>query len=210
MQKAATEPLLAVDRAARRVFRPWRRSAPMQVLRWFGQAGDQLQLRTLIGGLFALGLVRGEHRLLYAAARMLVAHELATVAKRAVKDRVDRRRPRNAAKGKAVRPRKGRSKAKACNSFPSGHSAGAMAVACAFAAAYPEHRRAALTAAGAVSLAQVPTAAHYPSDVAAGMAIGAATDGAIGLAARALIAAARLLTGSARETAAGPRDTDLV
>lgn len=180
----AAEPMLAVDRAARRIFRPWRKSAPVKVLAWFGQAGDQLQLRVLCGGVFALGVARRDQRMIGAAARMLLAHEMATLAKKAVKNRVDRWRPRNAGGGKPVRPHEGHSKAKALNSFPSGHSAGATAVGCAFAAVYPEHRGAALAAAGAVSLVQVPTCAHYPSDVAAGVAIGAATEGMIGLAER--------------------------
>jgi undecaprenyl-diphosphatase len=180
----AAEPLLAIDRQARALFRPYRKTAPIEALAWFGQAGDQLQLRVLCGGVLAAGLVRRDGRTIAAAARMLLAHELATLAKTAVKDRVDRWRPRNAGGGKPVRPHKGHSQAKALNSFPSGHSAGAMAVACAFAAEYPEHRGAALAAGGAVGLVQVPTCAHYPSDVVAGMAIGAATDGAIGLAIR--------------------------
>jgi membrane-associated phospholipid phosphatase len=120
-----------------------------------------------------------------AGARMLLSHELATVAKRAVKNRVDRWRPHSVKRGKAIKPRPGSSEAKALNSFPSGHSAGAMAVAGAFAAHYPEHRAPALAAGAAVSLAQVPTLSHYPSDVAAGAAIGVATDTVVGVAWRA-------------------------
>jgi membrane-associated phospholipid phosphatase len=181
----AAEPLLAIDRQSRDLFKPWRKTAPVMALDWFGQAGDQLQLRVLCGGLRALGLVRRDPRLVRAAARMLASHELATLAKKAVKNRVDRWRPRNAGDGKPVKPKKGHSKAKARNSFPSGHSAGAMAAAHAFAAEYPQYRGAALGAGGAVSLAQIPTASHYPSDVAAGAALGAATDAGVGLAWRA-------------------------
>ncbi|HYD23610.1 MAG TPA: phosphatase PAP2 family protein [Croceibacterium sp.] len=178
----AAEPLLAIDRRTGRLFRPYKDSGPVKALDWFGQAGDQLQLRVLCGGVLALGLVRRDERLVRAAVRMLVSHELATLAKKAVKNRVDRWRPRSIRRGKSVKPRPGSSKAKARNSFPSGHSAGAMAVSCAFAAELPEHRAAALAAGGAVSLAQVPTASHYPSDVVAGAALGAATDAGIGLA----------------------------
>jgi len=181
----AAKPLLKIDRRARDLFAPYRKTLPVKALDWFGQAGDQLQLRVLGGGLLAFGLVRRDERLVRAAARMLVSHELATLAKKAVKNRVDRWRPRSAGDGKPVRPRKGHSRAKAKNSFPSGHSAGAMAVANAFAAEYPAHRATALGAGGAVSLAQVPTASHYPSDVAAGAALGTATDAAVGLAWRA-------------------------
>ncbi len=176
----AAEPLLEIDRKARRLFRPWRKTAPVKAIAWFGQAGDQLQLRTLCGGVLVVGVLRGDARMVRAAAQMLAAHELATLAKKTVKDRVDRWRPREDS-GKTVAPHKGSSQAKKLNSFPSGHSAGAMAVACAFAAEYPERRGAALAAAGAVGLAQVPSGAHYPSDVAAGLAIGAATGGALGL-----------------------------
>jgi membrane-associated phospholipid phosphatase len=177
----AAEPLLEIDRRARALFKPYRKTAPVRALAWFGQAGDQLQLRVLCAGVIGLALVRRDERLLRAGARMLVSHEVATLTKKAVKSRVDRWRPRSADDARQVKPRKGHSKAKALNSFPSGHSAGAMAVACAFAAEYPERRGAALAAGGAVSAVQVPTASHYPSDVVAGAAIGAATDAGVGL-----------------------------
>ena len=177
---AAAEPLLKVDRKARALFKPYRHAAPVKALAWLGQSGDQLQLRVLSGTVLALGLARRDPHMVRAAARMLVSHELATLAKKAVKNRVDRWRPRDVGRGKTVKPKKGHSRAKAKNSFPSGHSAGAMAVACAFAAGYPAHRAAALGAGGAVSAAQVPTGSHYPSDVVAGAALGVATDALVG------------------------------
>jgi membrane-associated phospholipid phosphatase len=182
----AAEPLLEIDRQARELFTPYEDTAPVKALAWFGQAGDQLQLRVLCAGMNAVGLVRRDERLVRAGARMLASHEVATLAKKAVKNRVDRWRPRNADDGAQVKPRKGHSKAKALNSFPSGHSAGAMAVACALAAEYPQHRGPALAAGAAVSAAQVPTSSHYPSDVAAGAAIGVATSAGVGLLARAV------------------------
>lgn len=173
------EPLLAIDRAAQRAFKPWRKRPTAKALAWFGQAGDQLQLRILIGGVCAAALFRGDPRLLRASARMLAAHELATLAKGLIKGRIDRRRPRNAARD--VRPHRGHSRAKKLSSFPSGHSAGSAAVASAFASAYPAHGMPAVAAAGAVSAVQVPTAAHYPSDVVAGFAIGIAANAIIGV-----------------------------
>jgi undecaprenyl-diphosphatase len=175
----AAEPLLQIDRRARRAFKPYRKTAPIKALRWFGQAGDQLQLRVLCGGLLAAGVLRRDPRMAGAAVRMLVSHEAATLAKKAVKNRVDRVRP-HSADANQVEPRKGSSKAKVLNSFPSGHSAGAMAVSCAFAAQYPEYRAPALIAGGAVCAAQVPTCSHYPSDVIAGAVIGIATDTVVG------------------------------
>ncbi len=108
---------------------------------------------------------------------MLVAHTLATLAKDFVKDRIDRTRPRSTGeRGKDHAPRPGRRTAKEETSFPSGHSAGAAAVAQAFAREYPEHRRAAYAAAGAVAVAQIPRCAHYPSDVTAGALVGVAAE----------------------------------
>jgi len=175
----AGKPLLEFDRKASELFRPYKDTTPVKTLAWFGQAGDQLQLRVLCGGVVALGLLRRDPRMIEAGARMLVSHEAATLAKKAVKNRVDRWRPR-AAGGRSVKPRKGHSKAKELNSFPSGHSAGAMAVAQAAANAYPAHGAAIRAAGVSVGLVQVPTCAHYPSDVAAGLAIGSLTERLVG------------------------------
>jgi membrane-associated phospholipid phosphatase len=61
-----------------------------------------------------------------------------------------------------------------------------MAAASAFASVYPQYRAPALAAGGAVALAQIPTCAHYPSDVAAGATLGAASNGALSLAWKAI------------------------
>jgi undecaprenyl-diphosphatase len=177
----AAKPLLKLDKQAKDLFAPYRGTLPVRAIDTFGEAGDQLQMRILCGGVFALGLVRADGRMMRAAARMLLAHEVATFANGVVKRRVDRLRPRSTSGRNPSKPHKGRSSAKEKQSFPSGHSAGATAVACAFAAEYPEYRVPALAAAGAVALAQIPTSAHYPSDVAAGATIGAATDTGLGL-----------------------------
>jgi undecaprenyl-diphosphatase len=183
------EPLLAIDRKARALFTPYESRRTIKALKWFGQAGDQLQLRSLCGGVLALGLLRRDPRLVGAAVRMFVSHEAATWAKRRVKNRIDRWRPRDASNAHEVKPRKGHSKASALNSFPSGHSAGSMAVACAFAARYPEYRTPALAAGASVCLVQVPTCSHYPSDVVVGAALGALTDAVVGFVWRGLRAA---------------------
>lgn len=175
----AAEPLFEIDRKARTLFKPYRKTRVVEAIDLLGDVGDQTQLRLVCLGLFGLGAMRRDPRMMRAGIRMLLSHELATLAKDVVKRRVDRTRPRRDARTK---PRKGNHTSKEITSFPSGHSAGSMAVAHAFAAEYPEHRGAALTAAGAVGLAQIPTCAHYPSDVAAGMTIGALAEAVIGLA----------------------------
>lgn len=147
--------------------------------------GDQPQLRTLCAALIAAGLAGGRRsdygpRLVRAGVRMLIAHQLATTAKDFVKRRVDRTRPRSAGEaGKDHRPSPGRSRAKEDTSFPSGHAAGAAAAARAFAREFPEHGGAAAAAGTALSVVQVPRCAHYPSDIAAGVAIGLAAEAAV-------------------------------
>ncbi|MFI8518350.1 phosphatase PAP2 family protein [Streptomyces sp. NPDC085481] len=64
------------------------------------------------------------------------------------------------------------------HSFPSSHAASAAAAAVAFAALHPPTRRVALPAAAAMCLSRLVVGVHYPSDVAAGALLGAATAGA--------------------------------
>jgi membrane-associated phospholipid phosphatase len=152
---------------------------PFRAWSSFAKLGDQPELRVISGGILAAGLVSGSGRLFRAGLRMLLAHEVATTAKDLVKNKVVRTRPRSAASARDARPRKGRNTAKEHSSFPSGHSAGAFAVAQAFAREFPEHRAGALTAASAIAIGQIPKNAHYPTDVAAGSLLGVATEAAV-------------------------------
>ncbi|MEA3052953.1 MAG: hypothetical protein QOG72_1856 [Sphingomonadales bacterium] len=179
--------LLAADAAAAEAALPYQGSPAMKALGRFASLGDQPPLRTLCAAVIAAGLAGGDRRLARAGVRMLVAHTLATAAKDFVKHRVDRTRPRSKSEsGKDHVPRPGRHTAKEETSFPSGHSAGAAAVARAFARDYPEHAAPAYAAAAALALAQIPRCAHYPTDVGAGLAIGVAAEAAVDIAARLL------------------------
>ncbi|WP_170005633.1 phosphatase PAP2 family protein [Pseudopontixanthobacter vadosimaris] len=168
----AARPLLRIDRRVRKAVLPYRHTAPVKVLSWFSELGDQPQMRMVAGGVLAFGLWRGEPRLVRAGIRMFVAHETATWAKSLVKHRVIRLRPRSAESDGDQEPRTGHDMSKEKSSFPSGHSAGAIAAARAFSAEFPEYRPLALAAATLVAAAQIPRCAHYPTDVAAGLAIG--------------------------------------
>jgi undecaprenyl-diphosphatase len=180
--KRAAKAAVRADAKAVDAVSPDKGTLPMRVLERFAGLGDQPELRTLCGAVIAGGLVSGNCRLVRTGFRMLAAHTLATWTKDFVKHRVDRARPRSRVKaGKGRGPSPGRSTAKEETSFPSGHSAGAAAVARAFARDYPEHATPALAAGGALALAQIPRCAHYPSDVGAGLAIGIAAEAALDL-----------------------------
>lgn len=157
---------------------PYSGSKPVKLLSLLSEIGDQPPMRALCVALIAAGAIGRSRRLAAAGLHMLAAHHFATRAKDALKLNVDRTRPRSRSGPDGHRLAAGKKKAKEETSFPSGHSAGAIAVARAFARHYPEHEKAALAAAGLVAIVQIPRCAHYPSDVAAGLAIGVASEAA--------------------------------
>ena len=170
----------AVEKADAKVVRkvaPLRDTPPVEALSFVSKLGDQPPLRILCGGLVASGIATGSGRLVRAGTRALLAHSLATLAKNFVMHRVDRSRPERILGGNGSnRVKQGRRTGKAETSFPSGHSAGAIAVARAVSREFPEHQDKALAAAGLIAAAQVPRCSHYPTDVGAGLAIGLAAE----------------------------------
>jgi len=176
--KRIAAPLFEFDKRTRKALLPYRDAPAAKALSWFSQAGDQLQLRLLSGGVLAAGLLRRDPRMVRAALRMALAHETATFAKTWLKDRVIRRRPRSA-ESASVKPRKGHDTSKEESSFPSGHAGGATAVAGGFSGEFPGKAGWAHGAAAAVSLARLPRNAHYPTDIAAGVVLGALSAGLV-------------------------------
>jgi len=146
-----------------------RDSWPMRLIGAASEIGDQPQMRTICAATVVDGIVRRDMHLTATGFRMLAAHTLATWAKSGIKAVIDRRRPKD---GDDPRVREGHSDRHEENSFPSGHSAGAVAVGEALARAYPDHAVAARSAALSVSVVQVPRGTHYAGDVLAGIAIG--------------------------------------
>jgi undecaprenyl-diphosphatase len=165
--------LTHADAQVHEAVKPVQQSTPVRLIGMASEIGDQPQLRILSATLIAGGLLTSNDRLVKAGARMLVAHELTTAVKNQIKNRVDRTRPRSAETDEDREVRPGHSTDKEETSFPSGHSAGAIAAARAFSREYPEYAAQALGAAGLVALAQIPRCAHYPTDVASGLAVGA-------------------------------------
>jgi undecaprenyl-diphosphatase len=171
-RKKAGKALLAADRKAHQAMLPYSDTKAVKSLSWLSELGDQPQMLTLSGGVLAWGIVRGDRRLVRAGGRMIASHLLATWIKNIVKHRVDRTRPFAARDDGDRKPKPGKDQSKEETSFPSGHSAGALAVAQAFAREFPDQRGKALAGAGAIALVQIPRCAHYPTDVGAGLAIG--------------------------------------
>jgi membrane-associated phospholipid phosphatase len=150
----------------------WRHHPVVAGLGRLSELADQPPLYTLAAGTAALGAMRGDARLFRAGLRMLAAQWLATEAKTIIKRRVDRTRPHVPVEGGTYRMEPGKSREKALSSFPSGHTAGAVAVARAYASEYPEFTKPAVAAAVLVGLIQVPRCKHFLTDIAAGAVIG--------------------------------------
>lgn len=167
------------DVAVAQAVAPLRTSLPVRVLGTLSDLSDQPPLIALSAGTLALGIVRGDRRLAETGGRMLAAHLLATAMKSAIKHRVVRTRPKVVADGADYRMHEGEENAHPVNSFPSGHTAGAVAVARAVVRGHPEQAAAAYTLSGAAALLQIPRCAHYPSDVGVGAAIGVAAEAMI-------------------------------
>ncbi|MDQ3482249.1 MAG: phosphatase PAP2 family protein [Pseudomonadota bacterium] len=175
-KKDAPAAVAQADAAITEALGEYRDTLPGRALSAIAKLGDQPELRLISGSVIAAGLLLRRQRLLRAGLRMLLAHEVATSAKDFVKNRIDRTRPGNAGGRWQSKPSPGRKTDKKHTSFPSGHGAGSVAVAQGFAREFPEYRVPALAAAGTVALGQIPKSAHYPTDVAAGSFIGAASE----------------------------------
>lgn len=153
-----------------------RHTTPVKLLGTVSEIADQPQLISLCAATLAAGLALRRPRLAAAGARMLATELLATRMKSAIKRRVDRTRPHVVDDGGDYRMEPGDTDDGPLSSFPSGHTAGAVGVARAFAREYPAQAVPAYTAAGAVAAIQIPRCSHYPSDLAAGAAVGLAAE----------------------------------
>lgn len=152
----------------------------VKVLGWLSETADQPQLISLCAAATVIGLIASNRRLAVTGARALAAELVGTALKSFVKRRVDRTRPHAASGGAGYRMGEGDGDDDTnLNSFPSGHTVGAVAVARAVARTYPEHAAVAYVTAAAVAAIQVPRLKHYPSDLAAGALVGLVADGTI-------------------------------
>lgn len=184
MRKAKLSKVERGDIAVARAVAPYRKTLPVRAFGKLSELGDQPPLRALCVATILLGVSRRDRRLRRAGLRMLAAHQLATMMKSAIKHSVDRSRPSLLMDDGHYEMQPGDSHDHDVTSFPSGHTAGALAVAQAFAREYPEHGTAARVGAALIALIQVPRGAHYPSDIAVGAAIGLIAEAALEAATR--------------------------
>jgi membrane-associated phospholipid phosphatase len=143
------------------------------------EVGNQPPLLALSGAVLAFGVLAGNRRATQAGIRMVGSLVLATLIKTGLKRLIARTRPN-------VLLQEGRYEVEPFgpdegpwHSFPSGHTAGSVAVARAAGRIYPEVCPVAYTAAAAIALVQIPRGAHYPADVAACAIVGLAAEAAV-------------------------------
>lgn len=158
-----------------------RRMKPVALLGAASEVADQPPMIALSLVTLGSGLVMRRPAIARTGLRMLIAHALATGGKTLLKRSIDRTRPQRALRDGTHHAGTGKGSSDTdFNSFPSGHTAGAVAVAQAVAATQPRLAPAARAGAVAVAALQLPRGAHYPSDVLVGAAIGYIADQAAG------------------------------
>ena len=157
---------------------------PVRVLGGLSEGADQPPLVALSVATIALGAILRRPAVARGGARMLASLALATGVKTLLKTGIDRTRPVKAiAEGHHIGKGTGSDDTN-LNSFPSGHTAGAVAVAQAAAREIPAVALPARLTALAVGAIQMPRGKHYVSDVLVGAAIGWASEGAVSAAVR--------------------------
>jgi membrane-associated phospholipid phosphatase len=169
---ADRHPVEQADAQAVAAVAPLRDAWPVRAASALSEIADQPPLVALSATVAIAGLATRNARLARAGGRMLSAHALATLGKKIIKDNVDRSRPQKLVDAGEYRMESGDSADGDLRSFPSGHTAGGVAVVRALTREYPGSAWPAGLAMTAIAAALVPKQAHYPSDVAAGAAIG--------------------------------------
>ena len=136
------------------------------------EVADQPPLIALSAATIVVGAVLRRPAIVRSGVRMLASHIIATGVKSVLKSAIDRTRPERAVRDGHRLTKGSGSDDTSLNSFPSGHTAGAVAVAQAIAADHPLAGLPAQAAAAGVASLQPRRGKHYWSDVIAGAAIG--------------------------------------
>ncbi|GAA4016394.1 hypothetical protein GCM10022280_14260 [Sphingomonas swuensis] len=168
-----------IDAAVADALVPFAENGVIEALGAVSDLSDQEPIYAAAAATLATAVLLRDGRTWRAGTRMLAAHLLATALRGVVKAGVDRTRPDAAVRRGEYVLRKGQRRDSDFNSFPSGHTAGALAVAVAIGRDYPAARGTALALAAGASVAQVVRSKHFVSDVLVGAAIGLAAEAAI-------------------------------
>lgn len=143
------------------------------------EVADQPPMVAINVATIAVGLIAKDAKLARTGVRMLAAHGLATAIKAVIKRNVDRARPNQFSDRDDHRPKPGDTDEGPQNSFPSGHTAGAVAVARAVVREYPGLAVPGYAAATGIAAIQVPRGTHFPIDVVVGAVIGWAAEAVV-------------------------------
>ncbi|MGA1800456.1 phosphatase PAP2 family protein [Sphingomonas sp. 4RDLI-65] len=139
---------------------------------FLAEIGDQPQLVATSLGTVVIGLVARRPDMIRGGVRMFAAHAAATFVKSAIKASIDRTRPEKAIEDGNARFEPGDSDDHEQTSFPSGHTAGAVAVARAASRDIDGAGAPAALVTGLVAAAQPLNGKHYLSDLVVGAAVG--------------------------------------
>ncbi|TJZ79935.1 phosphatase PAP2 family protein [Paracoccus hibiscisoli] len=143
------------------------------------EIADQIPLSAICAAIIGAGVVADRPRVAQAGVKMMMAHILSNSVKRIIKNNFKRSRPEVMIEEQTYECEPGESEGGHDTSFPSGHTAGAVAAATVMARDLPQTAVPALAIAAMVSGIQVPRGKHYPIDVAAGALLGLAAAYAI-------------------------------
>lgn len=165
-----------VDTAVADALVPYAEDAAVRALGAVAELSDQEPLYAAAAGVLATAVVMRDGSTWRTGTRILAAHLLATALRGVVKSMVDRTRPEAAARRGDYVLRKGERHESDFNSFPSGHTAGAVAVAMAVGRDHPGARGPAFGLATLTGAAQIVRSRHYVTDVVAGAVIGVAAE----------------------------------
>lgn len=170
--KDAAKAVEKVDREATYKAAEHRDEPLVKATGFLAEIGDQPQLVATSIGTVVIGLIARRPEVIRGGVRMLAAHAAATFVKSAIKASVDRTRPEKAIEDGKARFEPGNSDDHEQTSFPSGHTAGAVAVARAASRDITGAGGPAALISGAVAAAQPVNGKHYLSDLVVGAAVG--------------------------------------
>ncbi|RXD03825.1 phosphatase PAP2 family protein [Sphingomonas sp. UV9] len=170
--KQAAKSVEKADRALTHKAAAHRDEPIVKATGFLAEIGDQPQLVATSLGTVVIGLVARRPDMIRGGVRMFAAHAAATFVKSAIKSSIDRTRPEKAIEDGKARFETGDSDDHEQTSFPSGHTAGAVAVARAAARDIDGAGAPAALVTGVVAAAQPLNGKHYLSDLVVGAAVG--------------------------------------